>query len=106
MSVDLYYRRLHYRMGRGGMAKEGDVRLELHTAPIVLPEAVEIDFGEVQRGVLAYDPYVRAEGEAKRDMTAPEIIAVRVWLSGLLAGVMRAAGISVPMIDDRRREVR
>src|SRR5688572_27893287 len=104
MSIDLYYRRLHYRTGRGGMAKEGDVRLELHEAPIVFPQAVEIDFGEIEVGELAYDPYIRpSEGEAKRDMTAPEVIAARRWLAGLLLGVMRAAMAAVPLIEDRRR---
>lgn len=108
MSADLYYRRLHYRMGRGGVAKEGDLRLELHSPPIVFPDAVEIDLGEIQKDVLAYDPYiVRRQGEAKDDMTAPEIIAVRRWLFGLLSCVLRAAASEVPVMQcDRRREIR
>lgn len=106
MSADYYYRRLSYIDKWGGLAKEGDLKLVLHAPPIVLSNAVEIDFGEVRKDELAYDPYIRSEGEAKRDMTAPEIIVVRKWLSGLLAGVMRAATVAIPLEGERREKPR
>lgn len=107
MSADLYYRRLCYVDKRGGIAKEGDLKLELHAPPIVLANAIEISFGEIHPGVLAYDPYiVRSGGAAKDDMSPPEIIAVRRWLFGLLFSVMRAAAIAVPMVNDRREKPR
>lgn len=106
MSLDYYYRRLCYR-DNGGVAKEGDLKLVIHSPPIVLAKAVEIDFGEVHPGILAYDPYIRdAEGQPKRDMTPPEIIVVRRWLFGLLASVMRAATIPIPIEGERRETPR
>lgn len=105
MSTEYYYRRLCYDKS-GGIAKEGDLKLVLHAPPIVLADAVEIDFGEIRAGELAYDPYVRRGGGAKQDMTAPEIIAVRRWLFGLWSSVMRAAMASIPIEEDRRKEVR
>lgn len=101
---DHYYRRLSYVDGRGGSAIEGDLRLKLHAPPIIFPHAVEIEFGEVERDILAYDPYIRdGEGMPKRDMTAPEIIAVRRWLHGLMDCVQRVAAIAIPLIADRRK---
>jgi len=103
MSAAYYYRCLSYRKGHGGVAKEGDLMLQLHSAPPVFPEAVEISLGEVQRGTPAFIPYVRErEGEAKRDMSAPEVIAVRMWLSGILDAVMRVA-LRAPEQTERRR---
>lgn len=106
MSLDYYYRRLCYLDKRGGIAKEGRLRLELDAPPIVFPNAVEIDFGEVHPGILAYDPYVVREDGKKVDMTAPEIIALRRWLFGLGASVMRAAMAAIPLEVDRRKEPR
>lgn len=102
MSSDLYYRCLSWRSGQTGIAKEGDLKLLIHSPPPVFPTAVEIEFGEVHRGECAYAPFVReTAGGPKRDMTAPEIIALRAWLVSIWTGAMRYA--TRPIIKEERR---
>ncbi len=103
MSTDLYYRRLAYYAGRGGVAKEGNLVLHLDAPPPVIPNLVEIDYGESHRGELAWPPFVRLHGHSqKRDMTPPEILLVRDWLGGLLRAVIKVAA-SPPNPEERRK---
>ncbi len=104
MSTELYHRRLAYYAGRGGVAKEGDLVLNLRSAPPVFPNLFEIDFGEIHPGSVLFPPFMRLSSNSKRrDMTADEITAVRAWLAGLLSATMSAAG-SPPAPIDRRRQ--
>lgn len=104
MSCDLYYRRLYYHKGQVGVAKDGDVKLSIHRPPAIFPLATDIDFGETSAGDLAYEPEIRpTEYEAKRPMTPPEIIAVRILLSGLLNAAVRVMMTVAPINEDRRK---
>lgn len=103
MSTDLYYRRLAYHPGRGGIAKEGQLSFVLDSPPAVLPSIIEIEFGEIAQGEMAWQPYVREHGDGrKRDLTPPEILLVRGWLASLLGAVMCAA-FKTPPVQERRR---
>lgn len=104
MSIDLYWRRLVWNKGRGGIAKEGDLVLTLHSAPPVFPNVVELDIGEVRRGEFSYDPVIRdADCECRRDITPPEVVAFRLWMASLLDAVMRKARVPPDVKEDRRR---
>ncbi len=103
MSENLYYRRLSYHAGRGGFAKEGNLVLHLDEPPLVLPEILDIEFGEVSNGEMAWLPYVRQRNDGqRRDTTPPEILLVRGWLAGLLNAVMGAARQVPPPVERRR----
>jgi hypothetical protein len=103
MSTDLYYRRLAYYAGRGGIAKEGDLEYRLHVPPPVLPRIAEIDYGEIASGEMAWPPFMREHGDGrKRDLTPPEILLVRGWLASLLSAVVGAA-VNAPTQQERRK---
>lgn len=103
MSTDLYYRRLAYHPGRGGVAKEGQLCFMLDAPPTVLPRIIEIEFGEIAQGEMAWQPYIREHGDGrKRDLTPPEILLVRGWLASLLAAVIGVA-LNVPTSQERRK---
>lgn len=103
MSFNLYYRRVSYKAGQGGFAKEGELQLALDTAPPVFPGVDEIEFGEIHRGKLAYEATVRERAcDRPRLMEPPEIIAMRAWLSGMLKAVMRAAKRPPPAKERRK----
>lgn len=103
MSIDLYHRRLSYHAGRGGIAKEGRLSFVLDAPPLVMPRALDIEFGEIAPGDMAWQPYVREQGHGqKRDMTPPEILLVRGWLASLLSAFM-ALYVTTPTPQERRK---
>jgi hypothetical protein len=89
MSADLY-RRVLWWNGSRGLLKEIDVTVELHAPPTFLPDVEEVDFGQMQKegtDFNAYPPRIRLGGGANREMEAPEITAVRVWLNAIRGAV-------------------
>lgn len=105
MSFDLYYRRLSYHAGRGGVAKEGNLCLRLDEPPQVLPGIIDIEFGEIAKGEQAWNPYVRQQGNGKkRDMTPPEILLVSGWLTKLGEAIKAAmADANRTVLTERRK---
>lgn len=94
MSLNLYHRRLYYRTGQGGVAKEGPVQLELLAPPVLFPGATEIDYGESFQGEQIFSPFLReGDGYGRRDMTQVEVKAVREYLHTLLEAVLTAAKV-------------
>ncbi len=103
MTRDPHYRRLSYHAGRGGIAKEGNLTLHLDEPPQVFPRAIDIEFGEIAQGEMAWPPYVREHGDdRKRDMTPPELLLLRSWLDSLLSAVIGAAR-NVQVFHERRK---
>lgn len=76
--------------GHRGHAAYGGVDVELREPPPVLDRPAEIDYSECHPGRLTCPPEVRRlPHERKREMTAPEVEAVRLWLQELSKAVGR-----------------
>ncbi len=102
MSTDLYHRRLAYYAGRGGIAKEGNLVLQLSAPPPIFIGITEIDYGEVCPGQLLFTPFVRqADHARRRDLMPFEIAMVRTWLGSLLQATLDAA--AKPPVPVERR---
>lgn len=88
MSVELYSRVLWWDGAtRRGLAKNGDIRVDLHAPPSVLDHPSFIDYGEIRAGEATYTQLKTEPGGRTREMEAPEIEAIRKWFAG--AGFMR-----------------
>ncbi len=104
MTLDLYWRCLIYDEKRGGVAKEGPLKLMLNAPPPIFPHAVELDIREIHRGEFAFDPIIRdRDCDTRRDPTPPEVIAFRAYMSGLLTSLMRAAKRPPTVKKERRK---
>lgn len=89
MSANLYLTRLYWD-GRRGLAKSGDVSIELHAAPAVLGGPVEIDFApEVRVAEMRPRPC-----DPRRDMTPEEAAAVLAWLTTMALAAKAAIGVA------------
>jgi hypothetical protein len=104
MSLDLYYRRLAFYKGRGGIAMEGEVTVRLKTPPVIMPTAIEVDYGESHGGDLIFAPFIRENAHSeRRSMSPPEIDVIKAFLRTIwLAGTGAAARI--PVLTDRRSD--
>lgn len=109
MSDDLYWCRVVYAKGRGRVkvgrqCDGGELNLLLNSPPVVFPHAIELDIGEIQRGVLAYSPVLReGPGGDRRDPSTPELIMFRLWVMTLWRNALRVAKRMPSVKKERRR---
>lgn len=94
MSSELYSRGL-WRSGETLVLRDGDLTIHISHAKLIaaIPET-EIDFGEIEPDVQAYYAEVREHSyDKRREMDAPEIVALKVRIAALTAAVRKVFGI-------------
>lgn len=80
MSLELYPVRVYFEPARRGCAKCPGVARYYLLVPMIpgLPEFVALDYAGS-----AFAPEIQPVNEPRREMTSPEIVALKAWLQAL-----------------------